>query len=159
VKSAISVKKFVDNERSKYGENSNTCIITLSGNYNSIGTVTNSNNEVTRILGFAKNDIIGQNINRIMPKIFADMHDGLLRSYFERSESKIVGAGLERIVYPQNKNGYLLPCTLMIKVLPNLDEGIRIVGFFKEMEESSELKAYDSVETVIKISFSFIFHF
>lgn len=139
----------IDNERSKYGENSNTCIVTLSGNFNSIGTVTNSNNEITRILGFSKNDLIGQNVNRIMPKVIADIHDSLLKSYFESSESKIVGSGLERIVYPQNKNGYMVPCTLMIKVLPNLDEGIRIVGFFKEIDDSAELKAYDSAEKVI----------
>lgn len=88
-----------------------------------------------------------------MPKIIADIHDSLLKNYFESSESKIVGTGMERIVYPQNKNGYIIPCTLMIKVLPNLDEGIRIVGFFKEIDESAELKTYDSAETVNKFKF------
>ena len=68
-------KQFVDSERLKYGENSNTCIVTCSGNYNNVGCVTNSNNEITRILGFNKNDIIDQNISRIMPKVIADMHD------------------------------------------------------------------------------------
>lgn len=33
-----------------------------------------------------------------------------------------------------NKLGYIVPSTLMIKVLPNLDEGIQIVGFLKEIE-------------------------
>jgi len=33
-----------------------------------------------------------------------------------------------------NKSGYIVPSTLMIKVLPNLDEGIQIVGFLKEIE-------------------------
>ena len=88
-----------------------------------------------------------------MPKIIADIHDNLLEIFFWKFESKIVGPGLERMVYPQNKNGYIVPCTLMIKVLPNLDEGIRIVGFFKEIDDSAELKAYDSAETVNKIKF------
>ncbi len=57
-KSAMVNKQFIDNERLKYGENSNTCILTVSGNHNNIGTVTNSNNEITRILGYNKNDII-----------------------------------------------------------------------------------------------------
>jgi hypothetical protein len=30
--------------------------------------------------------------------------------------------------------GYLVPCALMIKVLPNLIEGIQIAGFLREVE-------------------------
>ena len=51
-------KTLVDQDRLKYGENSNTCILTVSGNFNNLGNVTNSNNEITRILGFSKNDIV-----------------------------------------------------------------------------------------------------
>jgi len=148
-KSSIANKQFIDNERLKYGENSNTCILTCAGNFNSIGTVTNSNNEITRILGYSKNDIISQNISRIMPKIYADLHDGFMRSYLETSESKIIG--LERLVLPQNKQGYLVTCTLMIKVLPNLDEGIQIVGFLKDIDTTSDFmkNTYDTDEKVL----------
>ncbi len=58
-KSTVMNKQFIDNDRQKYGENSNTCIITVSGNFNNIGVVTNTNNEITRILGFVKSDLIG----------------------------------------------------------------------------------------------------
>ena len=51
-------KTLVDQDRLKYGENSNTCILTVSGNFNNLGNVTNSNKEITRILGFSKNDIV-----------------------------------------------------------------------------------------------------
>ena len=154
-KTSIQNKQFVDIDRLKYGENSNTCIISCSGNYNSIGTVTNSNNEMMRILGYSKTDIVGQNISRIMPKIYADLHDGFLKSYFESGESKIIG--IERFVLPQNKQGYLVPCTLMIKVLPNLDEGIQIVGFLKEIEtDSAVANTHDASERVILKCFFFL---
>lgn len=83
-----------------------------------------------------------------MPKVYADLHDGFMRSYLETSESKIIG--LERLVLPQNKQGYLVPCTLMIKVLPNLDEGIQIVGFLKDIDTSNAFmkNAYDTDEKV-----------
>ena len=86
-----------------------------------------------------------------MPKVYADLHDGFMRSYLETSESKIIG--LERLVLPQNKQGYLVPCTLMIKVLPNLDEGIQIVGFLKDIDTSSAYmkNAYDTDEKVINL--------
>ena len=90
-KSTVMNKQFIDNDRQKYGENSNTCIITVSGNFNNIGIVTNTNNEITRILGFSKSDLIGQNVNRIMPKVYADQHDQFMRNYLETSESKVIG--------------------------------------------------------------------
>ncbi|KAM3130308.1 hypothetical protein pb186bvf_017604 [Paramecium bursaria] len=135
-KSTAQNKLGLDQDRLKYGENSNTCIITCSGNYNNIGIVTNTNNEITRILGFSKSDVIGQNVNRIMPKVYADQHDQFMKSYLETSDSKVIGQ--ERMLLAQNKNSYLVPCTLMIKVLPNLDEGIQIVGFLKDIEQGSQ---------------------
>lgn len=33
---------------------------------------------------------------------------------------------------------YLICCSLMIIVLPNLNEGIQIVGFLKEIEEQTQ---------------------
>lgn len=126
-------KQFIDNDRIKYGENSNTCIITCSGNFNDMGIITNVNNEIVRILQYNKSEIIGQPINRIMPKVLADSHDAFMKNYFETSESKIIGQ--ERDVFPTSKAGYVVPCTLMIKVLPNLNEGIRMVGFLKDIEK------------------------
>lgn len=128
-------KQFIDNERIKYGENSNTCIITCSGNFEEIGTIKNTNNEITRILQYPKVDMIGQNLHRLMPKIIADSHDNYMKRYFETSESRVIGK--ERLVFPINKAGYLVPCSLMIKVLPTLDEGIRIVGFLKDIENTN----------------------
>ena len=122
LKSTFINKQFVDKDRQKYGENSNTCIVTISGNYNSIGSIINVNNDVTRILGFSKSYLIGLNVNRLMSKCFADQHDGFLMRYMGCSESTMVGS--ERMVLAQNKQGYLVPCTLMVKVIPNLEEGI-----------------------------------
>lgn len=67
-----------------------------------------------------------------MPKVIAELHDLFMKNYLETSEAKVIGT--ERLVLCQNKAGYLVPCTLMIKVLPNLDEGIQIVGFLKDID-------------------------
>ncbi|EGR33302.1 PAS domain S-box family protein [Ichthyophthirius multifiliis] len=128
-------KQFVDSDKLKYGENSSTSIITCSSNYNQIGIVTNVNNELTRILGWSKSDIIDQNIYKIMPKVYGEIHNQLMRRYSETSEPKVIG--IERLVLCQHKNQYLVPCTLMIKILPNLDEGITIVGFIKDVENNT----------------------
>ncbi len=106
--------------------------MTISGNYNNIGSIKNTNNEILRILEYSPSEIIGQNVSRLMPKVIADMHDIFLRNFLETGEQHVMWK--ERIVYAQSKSGYLIPCTLMTKVIPNLIEGIRIVGFLKELE-------------------------
>ena len=137
-KSSAVNKQFVEIDRQKYGDNSNTCIITCSGNYNEMGVVTNCNNEITRILGFPKQEIIGQNISKIMPRVYANVHSQLMSRYFETAESEVIGT--ERLMFPLNNHKYMVPTTLMIKVLPNLDQGIRAVGFLREVEASDPLK-------------------
>lgn len=44
-------------------------MISVSGNYNTLGTVVNCSNEIVEMLEFYQSDLIGQNINRIMPKV------------------------------------------------------------------------------------------
>lgn len=45
---------------------------------------------------------------------------------------------LERNIYAMDCDGYMIPCTLLIKVLPSLSEGVQIVGFVKEKENAGE---------------------
>jgi len=77
---------------------------------------------LNRLLGFKKNELLEQNISRIIPRVIGDVHEKFMRRYFDTSESKLVDR--ERNIFCLHKNGYLVPCTIMIKVLPNLDDGI-----------------------------------
>ncbi|KAL4466115.1 hypothetical protein ABPG74_004352 [Tetrahymena malaccensis] len=139
-------KQFVDVEKLKYGENSSTSIISVSGNLNQVGMVVNTNNEIEQLLGYSKNDVIGQNINKLMPKVYGDIHDGLFHRYLETSQPKVIG--IERTVMCLNKNGYIIPTSIMVKVLPNLDQGIQIVGFLKEID-NQESKSQIEKDQVI----------
>lgn len=95
----------------------------MSGNIHNRAHILNVNFDITRILGFSKFDLVGQNIkNKILPKIFYNFHDELVNHYIDTSRSTIIGK--ERFVMPVNIEGYMVPSILMIKVLPTLDEGI-----------------------------------
>jgi len=135
-KSSLARQRYINGEEQKYSENSNTCIITASGNIKTCGIITNCNGEITHILGYNKSELIGQNVNKLMSKVYADFHDKFISNYFETSQDKIIG--MDRIVYAQNKQGYLVPCTLLIKVLPNLDEGIQFVSFLKDLRVANK---------------------
>lgn len=60
-----------DNELQKYGDNSNTGIVIMSGNIDDRFHILNINQDVPRMLGFTKSDLVDQNIkNHILPKFF-----------------------------------------------------------------------------------------
>ena len=71
------------------------------------------------MLSYSKGEIINQNILRLMPKVFAEKHDSVMHRFLMTSESKIVG--MERLAFCQNKQGYAVPVTVMVKALPNLN--------------------------------------
>jgi len=52
-----------------------------------------------------------------MPKLIADFHNDIMKEFFNRGKSDLIG-GAERVVYPINSDGYIVPCNLMVKVLP-----------------------------------------
>jgi PAS domain S-box-containing protein len=100
-----------------------------------MGEVIQVNQEITRILEYQKSDIVGQNISFIMPKVFAEKHNSFMETYFETTKSRVLN--MQRPVYPVNKNGYVVACQLFIKILPNLQKGIQIVGFLNEEQKES----------------------
>lgn len=57
-----------------------------------------------------------------MPKLISSIHDGLVSHYIDTSIPKAIGC--ERLITPTNKDGFLVPSVLMIKILPNLEDGL-----------------------------------
>ena len=44
----------------------------------------------------------------------------------------------DRIAFPINKEGYIVPCTLYIQILPTLENGIEIVGFLNDFQTQED---------------------
>ena len=85
-----------------------------------------------------------------MPKAYEKLHGVFMKDLFLREAAsnkndqeikKKSNANLfhrERTVYPINKKGYLLPSTIMIKLFPELYDGVRIIGFLNEEDEFAQ---------------------
>lgn len=54
----------------------------------------------------------------ILPKFLQAIHDDLVTRYVETSVPRAIGN--ERLIIPTNKDGFIVPSILMIKILPNL---------------------------------------
>lgn len=82
---------------------------------------------MSNLLGYNPKDIIGKNIDYIMPRPLSIIHDSLIRRYFSTAKSKILNQ--TRQMFAMNKEGYLKVITALIKVYPSLSDKIMFVGY------------------------------
>ena len=136
-------KKYWDEADSKYGAQSNTAVIILSGNRQNIGTIVNANHEIGQILGYHKNELVGENISALMPEIFGMYHNVYLENYFERQNQSNVSEVLETLVFPQHAKGYIVPCLKLVRLVPNLDNGVQFLGFLALAKDLALLRPED----------------
>lgn len=76
----IKVKKHIDKlNRSRetwmFGENSGASMIVISATLLNMGKILHANDEVETLLGYRRKELIGRNINCIMPNIIGKIHD------------------------------------------------------------------------------------
>jgi len=64
-----------------------------------------------------------------MPKCYGNHHEKFMIRYLETNQPHVVG--VERTVMCLNKFGAMVPASLLFKVLPILNKGIRMVSFIK----------------------------
>lgn len=63
-----------------------------------------------------------------MPLVYAQIHDNLIQNFIEKfdemylEEEKIKSKEFK--IYPLNNLGYMVPCSRIVKLLPNLEKGL-----------------------------------
>lgn len=51
-----------------------------------LGNIVNSNAQVKSLLGFEKEDIMDKNITRLMPKMFAEIHNSFIVRFLQKTK-------------------------------------------------------------------------
>lgn len=132
-----------------FGENTASAILIIKATSSSIGTIIHSNEEIEQVLGYQRQDIIGRNINMIMPRPISIKHDLFVKRYFETAKPTVID--IKRQLLGKAKDGYLQSIELIVKVYPHLTDKIIFVGFiqkassFRDMEPlKSELEHLES---------------
>lgn len=99
---------------------------------NERGIVETYNNACVKIFGFTAREVIGKNINMLMPEPYHREHDGYLKNYMNTGEAKIIGIGRE--VEGQRKDGSIFPLDLSISEV-KLNDGRIFSGIVRDISE------------------------
>lgn len=128
---AVSIQ-FDNDKKLRNIENANPSIMIVSGDYKTMGTILQTNNETLKILERKKDKVIGESVELIMPKIYADFHDYWMKRYFETNKGNIMNG--QRNIFVINRRGFMVLVNLLVKIIPEVSDGIRVVGIFSELK-------------------------
>lgn len=100
------------------------------------GIVSSMNPAVERLFGYCADDLIGKNVNMIMPEPHHSNHDGYLERYIKTGKSAIIGRGRE--VVGRKKNGDLFPLDLSVSEV-RVGSKILFTGILRDISNQKEI--------------------
>ncbi len=128
---AENKRKDVENRNKAIVDTVTDGIVTIS----ELGIMETVNPAVTRMFGYTKAEMVGQNIKMLMPNPYKDEHDGYLKHHRDTGEKRVIGIGRE--VEGQRKDGTIFPLDLAVNEM-NVG-GIRMfTGVVRDISERIE---------------------
>ena len=96
------------------------------------GMIQSVNSAVTKMFGYKEAELIGQNVNMLMPAGHRERHDGYVSNYLETGHKQIIGKGRE--TEGLSKDGRLIPVLLTVNAF-KLEDNVYFSGFLKDITE------------------------
>jgi len=127
----------VEDKKLRNTDASNLSIVIASGEGNRMGEIISVNSETLRLFEFSSEEILGSNVEMLMPRIYAERHQHWMANYFNYNEGAVMG--VERRVFARNKNGFIIACQLYIKILPDIRNQLSVVGLLSPDNNSLQL--------------------
>ena len=108
--------------------NDGTACVLVNGQASMLGKITDCNLSFSRIFGYNKKEILGNNISKLMPEIYAEHHDEIIQHSLEYGEDTEVLSGKDKLVFGKSKNHYIFPVWQRIIATPTLINNNNYIG-------------------------------
>ncbi len=102
-----------------------------------IGRIEIFNKAAEQIFGYDKSEIIGKNVDRLMPEPDRSAHDQYLNNYHTSGDPKIIGIGRE--VVGLHKNGIEFPAFLSVGEVAGTASS-RFIGIIRDLSKHQRLE-------------------
>jgi two-component system sensor kinase FixL len=91
-----------------------------------------------RLFGWGQREVIGHNVNMLMPSPYREAHDGYLGRYLATGERRIIGIG--RVVVGQRNDGSTFPMELSVGEIRVANHRF-FTGFVRDLTERQQTEA------------------
>lgn len=99
------------------------------------GLMTSFSDTAERLFGWSADEVIGRNVDMLMPSPYREQHDGYLRRYYRTGERRIIGVG--RVVVGERKDGSTFPMELAVGEMRG-KQGRFFTGFVRDLTERQQ---------------------
>ena len=96
------------------------------------GIIVSFSPRAEQMFGYSRQEVVGRNINCLMPEPFRSQHDGYMARYMETGEKRIIGIGRE--VRAMRKNGEVFPAELAVGELHSGAQRV-FTGFIRDITD------------------------
>ena len=116
-----------DFEQQLYSDS--TAIIIISGRKEEKGRIIKVSSGISKLMDYNSKEIIGHEINILMPTIIGDKHNSFLDEYFRVGKERFINK--DHTTFAINKSGEVISINLGVKMLASLENGTEYIGMLR----------------------------